>query len=86
MVIISANRRNESRAGVVIVIPCTTRQRGLPSHVELDRHCSGLNEVTYAKCEDIDSISEQRHIAKLGNADEAALFDIAKALSFLLGI
>ena len=84
-VIISADRLNQSRAGVVIVIPCTTRQRGLPSHVELDPHSSGLDEVTYAKCEDIKSISEQRLIAKLGNADEEALFDIAKALAFLLG-
>ena len=84
-VVISADRLNQSRAGVVIVVPCTTRRRGLPSHVELDPHSSDLDELTYAKCEDIKSISEQRLIAKLGNADEEALFEMAKALSFLLG-
>jgi mRNA interferase MazF len=84
-VIISANRLNQSRAGVVIAVPCTTRQHGLPSHVELDPRSSGLDEVTYAKCEDIKSISEERLIAHLGNVDEEALFDIAKALTFLLG-
>lgn len=84
-VVISADRLNKSRAGVVIVIPCTMRRRGLPSHVELDPYSSDLHELTYAKCEDIKSISAQRLVAKLGNADEEAHFDMTKALSFLLG-
>jgi mRNA interferase MazF len=84
-VIISADRLNQSRAGVVIVIPCTTRRRDLPSHIELDPQTSELSEVSYAKCEDIKSISEQRLIAKLGSANDEALFDISKALAFLLG-
>jgi mRNA interferase MazF len=84
-VIISADRLNQSRAGVVIVIPCTTRRRGLPSHIELDPQTSELSEVSYAKCEDIKSISEQRLIAKLGSANDETLFDISKALTFLLG-
>ena len=84
-VIVSADRLNRSRAGVVIVIPCTTRHRGLPSHIELDPQTSGLSDVTYAKCEDIKSISELRLIAKLGSANEEALFDISRVLTFLLG-
>jgi mRNA interferase MazF len=84
-VIISADRLNQSRAGVVIVIPCTTRRRDLPSHIELDPQTSELSEVSYAKCEDIKSISEKRLIAKLGSANDEALFDISKALAFLLG-
>ena len=84
-VVISADRLNRSRAGIVIVIPCTTRRRGLPSHVELDPTTSGLYDVTYAKCEDIKSISEQRLIAKLGATNDEALFQITRSLSFLLG-
>lgn len=84
-VVVSADRLNQSRAGVVIVVPCTTRHRGLPSHVELDPQTSGLKEVTYAKCEDVKSVSEKRLITKLGDADEEALFDISRALAFLLG-
>jgi mRNA interferase MazF len=85
-VIISADRLNESRAGVVIVIPCTTRHRDLPSHVELDPRDSGLDEVSYAKCEDVKSISERRLIAKLGSAHEEAVHDMTRALGFLLGM
>ena len=83
-VIVSADGLNHSRAGVVIVVPCTTRHRGLPSHVELDSQSSGLQEITYAKCEDVKSISVQRLTRKLGNANDEALFAISTALSFLL--
>jgi mRNA interferase MazF len=59
-VVVSADPLNDSRAGVVIVVPCTTARRGLPSHVEIDRASSGLDEVCYAKCEDIKSVSDER--------------------------
>jgi mRNA interferase MazF len=83
-VVMSADRLNESPAGVVIVVPCTTVRRGLPSHVELDPESSGLDHVSYAKCEDVKSISDQRLIARLGAANDEAIFSIARALQFLL--
>jgi mRNA interferase MazF len=85
-VVISADPLNESRAGVVIVVPMTTAHRNLPSHVELDPDSSGLDEVSYAKCEDVKSISEKRLIARLGAADERATFAIAGALRFLMDL
>lgn len=83
-VIVSADPLNDSRAGVVIVVPCTTTRRGLPSHIELDPQSSGLEDITYAKCEDIKSISDERLIAPLGEAPLDALFDITRSLRFLL--
>lgn len=85
-VVVSADRLNESPAGVVIVIPCTTAFRGLPSHVELDPQTSGLDSVSYAKCEDVKSVSERRIVARLGTANDEALFAIARALRFLLDL
>lgn len=86
-VVVSADRLNESRAGVVIVVPCTTTRRGLPSHVELDpTTTSGLDHASYAKCEDVKSISDRRLVTRLGAAEEAALFDIARALGLLLDL
>ena len=83
-VVVSADRLNESRAGVVIVVPCTTAHRGLPSHVELDSETSGLDTVSYAKCEDVKSVSDRRLIAPLGTANDEAQFAISRALRFLL--
>ncbi len=81
---VSADLLNEGPAGVVIVVPITTAHRGLPSHVEIDPHISGLDEVCYAKCEDIKSVSERRLIARLGSAGEEVSFEIARVLRFLL--
>jgi mRNA interferase MazF len=83
-VVVSADRLNESRAGVVIVVPCTTTRRGLPTHVEIEPDRSGLDAVSYAKCEDVKSVSDHRLINRLGAVDDEALFAIAKALRFLL--
>jgi mRNA interferase MazF len=85
-VIMSADPLNNSRAGVVIVVPTTTAHRDLPSHVEIDPDGSGLEEISYAKCEDVKSVSEQRLIGRLGAADEPATFQIARALRFLLDL
>jgi mRNA interferase MazF len=83
-VVVSADRLNESPAGVVIVVPCTTTPRGLPSHIEIEPGTSGLDEVSYAKCEDVTSVSEQRLIARLGAVTDEGLFAISRALRFLL--
>jgi mRNA interferase MazF len=83
-VVVSADRLNSSRAGVVIVVPCTTTRRGLPTHVEIEPDRSGLDAVSCAKCEDVKSVSDHRLINQLGAADDEALFAIARALRFLL--
>ena len=85
-VVVSTNLLNDSKAGVVIVVPTTTTARDLPSHIEIDPRDSGLQETSYAKCEDVKSISEQRLIARLGAVGEEAMFQIARALQFLLDL
>ncbi|MGH2871628.1 MAG: type II toxin-antitoxin system PemK/MazF family toxin [Solirubrobacteraceae bacterium] len=85
-VVVSADPLNESRAGVVIVVPTTTTPRGLPSHVEIDPANSELDELSYAKCEDVKSISEQRLIAQLGAVSDIVTFEIARVLRLLLDL
>lgn len=85
-VVVSADPLNESPAGVVVVIPTTTTYRGLPKHVEIDPGSSGLNQISYAKCEDIKSISEQRLIARLGAVEDEVADRIARVLRILLDL
>lgn len=85
-VVVSADPLNESRASVVIVVPITTAHRGLPSHIEIDPGISGLHKISYAKCEDVKSVSEQRLIARLGTIDSEAAFQVGRALRFLLDL
>lgn len=68
----------------MIVVPCTTTHRNIPSHVELDPGVSGLHDVSYAKGEDVKSISERRLVARIGAVNEEALFAIATVLKLLM--
>jgi mRNA interferase MazF len=85
-VIVSADSLNDSPAGAVVVVPITTTYRGLPSHVVIDQGSSGLDEVSYAKCEDVKSVSEQRMIARLGTVSDDVMLQAARALRFLLDL
>ncbi len=85
-VVVSADGLNESRAGVVLVVPITTANRGLPTHVEIDAGDSGLQEISYAKCEEVKSVSEQRLIARLGEVDVEVAFRLGRVLRFLLDL
>jgi mRNA interferase MazF len=67
-------------------VPTTTTPRGLTSHIEIDPSTSGLDELSYAKCEDVKSISAQRLVARLGGVSDAVVFEIARTLRFLLDI
>ncbi|MBI1844823.1 MAG: type II toxin-antitoxin system PemK/MazF family toxin [Actinobacteria bacterium] len=62
----------------------STTRRDLPSHIEIEPGASGLDETSYAKCEDVKSLSERRLVARLGAAGDEALFAIARTLRILL--
>jgi len=84
--VISADRLNTSRAGLVIVVPLTRTRRGLPSHIELTPAATGLAETSYAKTEDIKSISTHRLTRRLGRTDPVTLRQVTRALDWLLEI
>lgn len=85
-VIVSADPLNEGPAGVVIVVPLTTARRELPSHVEIEPGPSGLDEVSYAKCEDLKSISDRRMVRRLGRVGPDGMYEIGRVLKYLLDL
>ncbi len=84
--VVSDDLMNEGRTELVIVVPVTSTRRGLVTHVEIDGDGTGLAEVSYAKCEDVKSVSDRRLIAHLGRAPVDAMFDVDRSLRFLLGL
>ncbi len=85
-VVVSADGLNEGPAGVLIVVPLTTTRRWLASHIEIEPDGSGLTEISYAKGEDVKSISELRLVAMLGHSPAEALFEIDRVLRYLLDL
>ena len=84
--VVSADALNEGPAGLAIVVPITTARRGLPSHIEIEPGDAGLDEVSYAKCEDVKSISDRRLITRLGATEPDVLFAVGRVLMHLLDL
>ncbi len=64
--IISSNNWNKIRSGLVIIIPLTSRNKDILTHVRIDPPEGGLNTVSYALCEQIRSISKERLKKRIG--------------------
>ncbi|CAN5662970.1 MAG: type II toxin-antitoxin system PemK/MazF family toxin [Actinomycetota bacterium] len=82
-VVVSSDMLNSGPGGVVVVVPVTTAHRGLPSHVEVEAYISGLDEVSYAKCEDVKSISVERLERRFGAVPPEVLARIRQILRYL---
>lgn len=85
-VVVSADALGESAAGVVLVVPTTRSRRDVPSHVAIEPGLSGLESVSYAKCEDLRSVAEERLILRLGTVRAEALAATARVLAMLLDL
>lgn len=83
-VVVSTDALNEGPAGVVLVVPVTSTHRDLPAHVEIEAGESGLDHPSYAKCEDVKSVSERRLVDRLGVVGPEPLFEIGRVLRYLL--
>jgi len=85
-VVVSTDALNDGPAGVILVVPLTSAHRDLPSHVEIDVGDSGLDHSSYARCEDVKSISDRRLMNRLGVAEPNAIFEIERVLRYLLDL
>ena len=81
--IISDDMFNHSLAEMTIVLPITSKYKGIPTHVELNTDF--LNVKSYTKTEDIRSISTKRLIKRLGKVDEKTMNLVEERLKLLLG-
>ncbi|MGH9246764.1 MAG: type II toxin-antitoxin system PemK/MazF family toxin [Acidimicrobiales bacterium] len=76
----------DSRPPVVAVVPFTRTRRDRPTHIEVEPGVSGLRDTSYAKCEDIRSVSPRRLTRRYGRVDEAVLSAVERNLRRLLGL
>jgi mRNA interferase MazF len=84
--VVSADPLNHGPAGLVIVVPMTTRERGIPFHVRIDPDESGLRQVSFAKCEDVRSVSADRLIRRMGRIGPQTMYHVEEALRILLDL
>jgi mRNA interferase MazF len=58
--IVSDDRFNHGRSGLVFATPLTTKERKLPTHIPLLPPEGGVQRLSFIKCEDTRSISTDR--------------------------
>jgi mRNA interferase MazF len=85
-VVVSADILNNGPGGLVVVVPVTSTNYGLRSHVEIAAGISGLEHASYARCDQLRAISTQRIRARRGDVAPEELRSIDRALRFLLDL
>ena len=65
-VVVSSNFFNKGASALVIIIPMTSKDKNIRSHIRFDPPNGGLKRVSFAMCEQIRSISKSRLIKRLG--------------------
>ena len=84
--VVSVDLFNHGPAGLVLLIPITTRAKGIPFHVEVHPPEGGVKEKSFIKCEDIRSIAKERLYQRLGAVFPVTLADVEDCLRILLNL
>jgi mRNA interferase MazF len=84
--VVSVNIFNQSPAELVIVIPLTTRAKGIRTHVPLAPPEGGVREQSFIKCEDVRSISTERLSSRWGAVSAATMRTVEDCLRILMGL
>lgn len=67
-------------------VPVTTRERGWQTHLEIPLATTGLVRRSFAKIEDLRSVSTHRLTDRLGYVDEQLLSEIVVVVLRVLGV
>ncbi|MFW6156269.1 MAG: type II toxin-antitoxin system PemK/MazF family toxin [Armatimonadota bacterium] len=86
VLVVSATLFNEGPANLVVVLPMTTRDRGIPLQVAIDPPEGGVTKRSLIKCEDIRSIDSRRLDSRLGAISAATMDAVEERLRALLGL
>lgn len=84
--IVSDDSFNAGPAGLVIVLPVTSKEKNVRSHVEVHGGEGGLRQRSFIKCEDVRSISKERLSRRLGLISSATLEAVEDVLRILMNL
>ncbi len=84
--VVSVDLFNHGPAELIIVVPITTKFKGIPFHVRVDPPEGGLSERSFVKCEDVRAISTHRLVYYRGAVSTDTLSQVEDRLRILLGL
>ena len=83
---VSSDIVNNGPGDLVVVVPVTSTDYGLRSHVEIPLGVSGLEHASYARCDHIRVVSTARIRNRRGEVAPDELSAIERALRFILDL
>ena len=84
--ILSVNKFNHGPADLVVVIPITTAEKRIPSHVRVPKGEAGLTDDSFIKCEEVRCISKNRLIRPWGSVNPATMARVEMSVKAILGL
>ena len=84
--VVSDDRFNRSPAGLIIIAPVTSTDRGLIAHVRVDPPEGGLVKSSFIMTDQIRTISQLRLGKRLGNIGPATRAEVELRLRFHLAL
>lgn len=84
--VLSVDKFNRGPADLVIVLPITSKAKGIPTHVPVPKGEGGLDEDSFIKCEDIRSISKDRLMRYQGEVTSPRIERVQLLVRVLLGL
>lgn len=84
--VISVDLFNSGPAGLVVILPVTTKDKKIPLHVKISPPEGGVKVTSFVKCEDIRSVSTERLLAQLGEVSQDTIAAVEDRVRILLGL
>jgi len=85
-VVISVDRFNHGPADLAVVVPVTSKNKNQPIHVSIRPPEGGLRMLSFAKCEDIRSVSRERFKKFHGTISPMTMTEIETRIRILLAL
>jgi len=84
--VVSDNALNSGPRGLVLVIPVTKTNRGLPSHIPVDPPQGGLTRPSVIMVEQLWAVSKERLERRLGVVTPATMDQVGQILRIVLAL
>ena len=82
--VVSADILNASAAGIVSILPITSRDRGIRSHVPVEPPEAGLALRSWIMCEQVRTVARERLLGRMGAVTPRTLAAVSDRLRVLL--
>jgi len=84
--IVSTNGFNKSPADLVVLVPITSKNKGIAWHVAIQPPEGGVKTKSFMMCEAVRSVSKERLVQRWGAVSTATLDDVEDRLRILFDL